>query len=130
MMKEFLVQPRVSGRFPRAQDPRPQTIAAAPFRGRVEAVFEAGCTWVRERDLEHMQEFSQQTWERRTLINRIVKLIEQSLGREASPIPLLLTSLAVGGFWAHRPNLGHVLISKATRNNPAELTRAPGRPRP
>lgn len=116
----------LSGRFPRGQDPRPQTIAAAPgpaFRRLVEAAFEVGCTWVRERDMEQLREFSQQTRERRILINRIVKSVEQSLGREASPFTLLLTSLPVEGFWAHRSSVGHVLMSKATRNNPEELTR-------
>jgi transcriptional regulator with XRE-family HTH domain len=116
-----------SGRcFPRGQDPRPLAIAAAPgpaFRTLVEAAFEVGCAWTRDQDWEHMQEFRQQTREQRLLVNRIMESVEQSLGRKASPFRLRLTILPVEGLWAYRPTDGQVLMSKATRNNPDELTR-------
>jgi len=55
------------------------------------------------------------------VLNRLVRSIEKELGHRAAPFNLSIRILPVAGFWLHRVNPQLVLLSEATRRDPAAL---------
>jgi hypothetical protein len=84
----------------------------------------AASAWASLRKREHIEEFRRRPHEQRLVVNRLVDDVTRTLGRKPAPFRLHITVLPVAGFWTYRATAGHLLVSRATHNDPVRKREA------